>query len=119
MCGIAGIMHLDKDKPVDPELLTAMAAIQHHRGPDGFGWKTSEGRGVGFSHARLSIIDLAGQRARQPFESEDKRLMLAHNGEFYDYQRIRARLHAGGARFATKSDSELVLHLYPLMGLEK
>ena len=118
MCGIAGIMHLDRDKPVNPVLLTAMAAIQRHRGPDGFGVGVSEGRGVGFSHARLSIIDLQGQRARQPFTSEDKRLLLAHNGELYDYQRLRARLHTQGARFATKSDSELALHLYPRLGME-
>ncbi len=118
MCGIAGIMHLDRNRPVDPKLLAAMAAIQHHRGPDGFGVRASEGRGVGFSHARLSIIGLS-EDCRQPFLSADDRLLLAHNGEFYDYQRIRARLHAGGARFATKSDSELVLHLYPRLGMEK
>ena len=43
-----------------------MAAIQYHRGPDGFGVETSMKKGVGFSHARLSIIDLVGNRARQP-----------------------------------------------------
>ena len=41
-----------------------MAAIQHHRGPDGFGWQTMDG--VGMSHARLSIIDLDETRGRQP-----------------------------------------------------
>jgi asparagine synthase (glutamine-hydrolysing) len=56
MCGIAGIFHADPAQPIDPETLVAMAAIQSHRGPDGFGWKTMDG--VGMSHARLSIIDL-------------------------------------------------------------
>jgi asparagine synthase (glutamine-hydrolysing) len=119
MCGIAGVMHADSAKPVDPQILANMAAIQWHRGPDGFGVKTVEGRGIGFSHARLSIIDLDEERARQPFMSADNNLLLAHNGEFYDYKRLRAELSSRGARFQTKSDSELVLHLYPRIGLEE
>lgn len=118
MCGIAGYMHADPARPVDPQTLVAMAAIQHHRGPDGFGWEAVEGRGVGFSHARLSIIDLDENRARQPFRSADGELLLAQNGELYDYKRLRADLVSRGARFRTKSDSELVLHLYPRYGLE-
>ena len=118
MCGIAGVMHADPSRPVDAQLLVNMAAIQHHRGPNGFGWQVVEQRGVGFSHARLSIIDLNEQRARQPFRSTDGELLLAHNGEFYDYKYLRAKLTAEGARFHTKSDSELVLHLYPRLGLE-
>lgn len=115
MCGIAGFIHADRNQPVDAEILVSMAAIQHHRGPDGFGWRA--GAGVGLSHARLSIIDLEAERGRQPFLSGDGRLLLAKNGELYDYQRIRAGLSAAGARFATKSDSEIILHLYPRLGL--
>jgi len=118
MCGIAGIFHALQDKPIDPQLLVNMAAIQYHRGPDGFGYKIVDQRGVGFSHARLSIIDLDENRARQPFVSADGNLLLAHNGEFYDYKRLRADLVSRGERFQTKSDSELVLHLYPRLGLE-
>lgn len=119
MCGIAGMIHADPEKPIDPQLLANMAAIQHHRGPDGFGVQLIPGQGVGFSHARLSIIDLDESRGKQPFMSQDQKLLLAHNGEFYDYQRIRARLTADGARFATKSDSEIILHLYPRLGIFK
>ena len=119
MCGIAGFMHADPSKPVNRQLLANMAAIQYHRGPDGFGVKSMDDRGVGFSHARLSIIDLNEERARQPFMSSDGQLLLAHNGEFYDYKRIRADMTSRGARFSTKSDSELVLHLYPQLGLEE
>lgn len=119
MCGIAGILHADKNKTIDPQLLVNMAAIQHHRGPDGFGVKSFDDQGVGFSHARLSIIDLNESRGKQPFISEDNRLLLAHNGEFYDYQRIRARLTAQDARFVSKSDSEIILHLFPRYGLDK
>ncbi|MCG8011559.1 MAG: asparagine synthase (glutamine-hydrolyzing), partial [Candidatus Thiodiazotropha weberae] len=116
MCGIAGFIYADRDRPVDPETLVAMAAIQHHRGPDGFGVRRLPG--VGFSHARLSIVDLDESRGRQPFESADGRLMLTKNGELYDYQRIRADLTARGDRFQTKSDSEMIMHLYPRLGLE-
>jgi len=119
MCGIAGVIYADKQFDIDPQLLINMAAVQHHRGPDNFGCKRFRDHGVGFSHARLSINDLQESRARQPFASRDGRLLLTHNGEFYDYQRIRARLTAGGAEFLTKSDSEIVLHLYPRYGLEK
>ncbi len=119
MCGIAGIFTREKNTTIDPQLLANMAAIQHHRGPDGFGVKTLEGQGVGFSHARLSIIDLMGDRARQPFRSHDGRLLLAHNGEFYDYQRIRTDLVSRGDKFTTKSDSEIILHLFPRFGLEE
>jgi asparagine synthase (glutamine-hydrolysing) len=117
MCGIAGFIYSDRNRPVDPDTLVAMAAIQYHRGPDGFGWQAMDG--VGFSHARLSIIDLDEQRGRQPFISEDRQLMLTKNGELYDYQRIRADLTARGAHFRTKSDSEIIMHLYPRAGLEK
>lgn len=117
MCGIAGFMYADRSRPVDPETLVAMAAIQYHRGPDGYGWQSMEG--IGLSHARLSIIDLDQERGRQPFVSTDKRLMMAKNGELYDYQRIRAELAAQGARFQTKSDSEIVMHLYPRLGMDK
>jgi asparagine synthase (glutamine-hydrolysing) len=116
MCGRAGFIYADRQRPVDPDTLVAMAAIQYHRGPDGFGWQAMDG--VGFSHARLSIIDLDEERGRQPFVSADKRLMMTKNGELYDYQRIRANLSAEGARFLTKSDSEIVMHLYPKHGLD-
>ena len=118
MCGIAGILNAHPDQPVNNQLLVNMAAIQHHRGPDGFGVKQISGKGVGFSHARLSIIDLDENRARQPFTSSDGKLLLAHNGEFYDYKRIRTDLTSRGSRFTTKSDSEVILHLYPRLGME-
>ena len=117
MCGIAGVFYESSSHPVDRETLVAMAAIQHHRGPDGFGVATDAG--VGLSHARLTIIDLDPERGRQPFVSDGGELMLSANGEFYDYQRIRADLCARGARFTTKSDSELIFHLYREYGFER
>lgn len=119
MCGIAGVFHRDPQQPIDSQLLVNMAAIQHHRGPDNFGYANPEGLGMGMSHARLSIIDLNEERGRQPLVSEDKSHWLIHNGELYDFQRIRAHLTATGARFSSKSDSEIILHLYRRYGMEK
>ena len=122
MCGIGGIFNASAQERVDPQLLVNMAAIQEHRGPDGFGYRVIDTAGVGFCHARLSIIDLNESRARQPFLSDRKgsggRILMAHNGEFYDFQRIRADLTARGVRFSSKSDSEILLQLYQQQGLE-
>ena len=118
MCGIGGVMYADPNHPVDPKLLVGMAAIQYHRGPDGFGYDIVPDRGVGFAHARLSIIDLDPERGRQPFRSADGQFLIAHNGEFYDYKRLRADLTSRGYRFRTKSDTELLLHLTDRFGLE-
>ncbi|MCO4320399.1 asparagine synthase (glutamine-hydrolyzing) [Aliidiomarina quisquiliarum] len=122
MCGIAGVFYVNPNNMSDSQqqvsqTLVNMAAIMQHRGPDGFGYQVMPEAGVGFGHARLSTIDLNETRGRQPFVSADNNLMLAHNGEFYDFNRIRADLTAQGARFATKTDSELVLALYPHLGL--
>jgi asparagine synthase (glutamine-hydrolysing) len=118
MCGIGGIFQRQREQPIDEQLLVNMAAIQVHRGPDGFGVRSLAGQGVGFCHARLSIIDLDANRARQPFVSEDGQVLMAHNGEFYDFQRIRADLTARGVHFSSKSDSEILLRLYQHQGLE-
>ena len=117
MCGIGGVFTHHAGDSIDPQLLVNMAAIQAHRGPDGFGYQIHDS-GVGMTHARLSIIDLEGNRARQPFRSSCDRVLMAHNGEFYDFQRIRAELVAQGVRFNSKSDSEILLHLYLREGLE-
>ena len=115
MCGIAGVMHRDRARPVERETVVAMAAMLHHRGPDGYGCAIKPG--VGFGHSRLTIVDLDQERGRQPFCTADGRFLLSKNGELYDYQRIRAELTAQGARFRSKSDSELILHLFPRLGM--
>ena len=85
MCGIGGVFHADPRQPLERQLLVNMAAIQAHRGPDGFGVEVLDDLGVGFCHARLSIIDLNESRARQPFLTETGDVLMAHNGEFYDF----------------------------------
>ncbi|HSR67103.1 MAG TPA: asparagine synthase (glutamine-hydrolyzing) [Acidobacteriota bacterium] len=114
MCGIAGIIHNDRQAPVNRKTLLAMAAIQHHRGPDGFGVETMPG--VGLGHARLAIIDLC-ESGNQPLVSRDGCMMLTHNGEFYDFQRLRSDMVSRGEKFHTKSDSEVAMHLYRRYGL--
>jgi asparagine synthase (glutamine-hydrolysing) len=85
-----------------------------HRGPDEqHQWIAPHGR-VGLGHTRLSIIDL--MTGAQPIASEDGRLRIVVNGEFYDFERIRRELEERGHRFRTRSDSEIALHLYEEMG---
>ncbi len=106
MCGIAGILDFAR-APSDAEL-TAMIARLHHRGPDGHGLHR-EGP-VGLAHARLSIIDLAG--GAQPLCNEDGTVWVSFNGEIFNYLELRESLLARGHRFATHSDTEVLVHLY-------
>ena len=105
MCGIAGLFHPDVPKPVDAARVRAMADVLAHRGPDGSGVWT--GPGVGLGHRRLSIIDL--ETGDQPMRSAGGELVLSYNGEIYNFRELRAELEAAGHRFATASDTEVVL----------
>ncbi|EHQ07198.1 asparagine synthase (glutamine-hydrolyzing) [Leptonema illini] len=116
MCGIAGYWNSDGASP-DVMTLAGMVAIQRHRGPDGYGWHVDHERGLGMAHTRLAIIDL-DERSRQPLLSANGEIAVTVNGELYDFQKIRADLYARGDRFRTKSDSEILLHLYPRYGIE-
>ncbi len=104
MCGIAGIFHPGTPKPVDPNRIQAMIAALAHRGPDGDGIWTAPG--VGLGHRRLSIIDLEGS----PQPMSDGELTISYNGEIYNFAELRADLIAGGARFRTAGDTEVLLH---------
>jgi asparagine synthase (glutamine-hydrolysing) len=109
MCGIAGIIGADPDwQRVLPRMLHAL----QHRGPDGEG--EISGPRAAFGHRRLSIIDLAG--GRQPLTNADRSLWLICNGEIYNYRELRSRLEAGGYRFRTNSDCEVILGLYEQHG---
>ena len=109
MCGIAGIVG---------GRATARAAIERmldtlrHRGPDD--GAVQLGRGAALGHRRLSIIDLEG--GRQPIGNEDGTKWIICNGEIYNYRGLMAELKAKGHRFATESDTEVVLHLYEELG---
>jgi asparagine synthase (glutamine-hydrolysing) len=87
------------------------------RGPDGSGSWWSADRRCGLAHRRLTILDLS-DRASQPMISEDGELVVVFNGEIYNYPELRAELEAGGVRFRTTSDTEVLLHLYARDGAE-
>ena len=107
MCGIAGYLNFD-GTPVDPGVLDAMIRVQRHRGPDAAGIRVDGP--VGLAHARLSIIDLEG--GAQPMCNEDRSLWITFNGEIFNYLELRERLLKAGHSFATRSDTEVILHLY-------
>jgi asparagine synthase (glutamine-hydrolysing) len=87
-----------------------------HRGPDAHNqWISKDGR-VGLGHTRLSIIDLAG--GDQPIANEDHSAHIVVNGEVYDFERIQRELTEAGHRLRTKSDSEVILHLYEDLGVQ-
>ncbi len=107
MCGIAGIAHFDGERP-DPAILRRMIRLLKHRGPDECGVHVDGG--VGLGNTRLSIIDVVG--GRQPMSNEDGSLWITYNGEVFNYIELREELLARGHRFATRSDTEVILHLY-------
>ena len=113
MCGIAGFYG-----PYTRPQLNAMAAALAHRGPDGEGFELRSGRQepdvAGLAHRRLSIIDLAG--GSQPMWSSDGRYCIIFNGEIYNYRELRQELAAKGARFATHSDTEVIVEGWRLRG---
>src|SRR5580693_3729079 len=105
MCGIAGMFNFD-EAPVAPESLRGMIRMLAHRGPDSTGFHTENN--VGLAHSRLSIIDLA--RGQQPMCNEDSSLWITFNGEIFNYVELRDELIRKGHRFATRSDTEVILH---------
>ncbi len=114
MCGIAGILNLNAPEPIDPKVVERMINIVHHRGPDATGIYIDDH--VGLGHARLSIIDLAG--GAQPIHNEDKTLWITYNGEIFNYPELRKGLLSRGHRFATNTDTEVILHLFEEEGPE-
>ena len=112
MCGLTAIMARGGNWTRDA--LELATDTLNHRGPDGRGtWVGPCGR-IGLGHTRLSVIGL--ENGAQPIASEDGRLHLAANGEFYDFESIKRDLEDRGHLFATGSDSEIALHLYEERG---
>lgn len=112
MCGFVGVLNLDGE-PARSELLAEMAATISHRGPDDHGVEVSGPCGLGFR--RLSIIDLSPS-GHQPMMSPDRRFTVVFNGEIYNHRQLRAELEAAGVVFRSRSDTEVLLHLYRQRG---
>lgn len=90
-----------------------LSGVEHRR-PDGNGLWYDPQVGVGIGHARLSIIDLS-DRASQPMLSRDGRYVISFNGEIYNYRELRKELERS-ARFASESDTEVLLQAYATWG---
>ena len=108
MCGICGVVYSHPERPVNREMLRQMTDIMHHRGPDSHGFYVAPGIGLGIR--RLSIIDL--ETGDQPISNEDGTVTVVCNGEIYNFQELRQQLIAAGHRFRTRSDVEVIVHLY-------
>src|SRR5512146_1467982 len=98
MCGIVALY--SRREPISPAALERATKSLYHRGPDGQRqWISRDGR-IGLAHARLSIIDLA--TGDQPIGSEDDRIHIVANGEFYGYEPIQRELESRGHALRTR-----------------
>jgi asparagine synthase (glutamine-hydrolysing) len=113
MCGICGLMTLDGSSP-DPAVLRRMSAALAHRGPDSEGIELDGPAGL--AARRLAIIDL--EHGDQPIADEEGRHRVVQNGEIYNYRALRRELEQAGHRFTTRSDTEVLVHLYEERGLD-
>ncbi|MFH1459393.1 MAG: asparagine synthase (glutamine-hydrolyzing) [Candidatus Omnitrophota bacterium] len=113
MCGICGTFNFSK-KQIDLNLLKKRVLSLRHRGPEEFGVYYNEK--VALAHARLSIIDLKG--GQQPIHNEIKTIWVICNGEIFNYVELREDLIKKGHKFYTKSDTEVLIHLYEEKGID-
>lgn len=111
MCGICGIWYFDAGKQAEEALVRQMSEQLAHRGPDAAGVYCEGALGLGFR--RLSILDL--QTGNQPICNENGDIWTVCNGEIYNYLELRASL-ADRHLFRTKSDTEVIAHLYEAFG---
>jgi len=115
MCGIAGFLSFDGDAKSYEDAVQRMTVALEHRGPD-FGGLFSDADCV-LGHRRLSIIDRSPE-ANQPMQNEDGSIWLVVNGEIYNFMELRKELEAEGHKFRSRSDSEVIIHLYEEMGTD-
>src|SRR5215472_1662125 len=108
MCGIAGILNLVDAPLPDLDVLGRMGAVLQHRGPDHFAIERDQR--VGLVARRLAIVDVAG--GHQPYRSEDDRVIAVFNGEIFNYPELHRELAEHGHRFASRTDGEVLVHLY-------
>lgn len=112
MCGLIAIFGR-REGVAQADLKSALTSIAH-RGPDGWGTWISDSREVALGHVRLSIIDLAD--GAQPMSNEAGTVHAIVNGEFYGFEELREDLIKRGHSFRSRSDSEILVHLYEEFG---
>ena len=113
MCGIAGLANCG-----DKEVLSRMTRVQAHRGPDDSGvWERRfpDGSYVGLGSRRLAILDLSAD-GHMPMCNEDGMVWITYNGEIYNFAELRRELQSKGHRFASNTDTEVLIHLYEQEG---
>jgi asparagine synthase (glutamine-hydrolysing) len=115
MCGIAGLANCG-----DREVLGRMTHVQAHRGPDDSGlWERRfpDGSYIGLGSRRLAILDLSAD-GHMPMCNEDRTVWITYNGEIYNFAELRRELQSKGHRFASNTDTEVVIHLYEQEGAD-
>jgi asparagine synthase (glutamine-hydrolysing) len=110
VCGICGVV-AKGPTVVTQALLERMRDSMTYRGPDDAGAVVLDGGRVGFGHRRLSIIDLS-PAGHQPMANEDETVWLVYNGEVYNHAPMRESLQQRGHRFGSRTDTEVLIHLY-------
>ena len=114
MCGIAGELRLVLGERARADRVRAMCDVMVHRGPDDEGLLAHAEVALGMR--RLSIVDVSG--GRQPLGNEDGSVQVVCNGEIYNSAPLRSALEARGHRFRTRSDVEVIAHLYEEEGVD-
>jgi asparagine synthase (glutamine-hydrolysing) len=114
MCGIAGILHAP-GRPVKELELRAMASALAHRGPDDEGMHLDGN--LGLANRRLAILD-PSSAGHQPMSNEDGSVWVTYNGQLYDFADLRSWLEGRGHRFRSRTDTEIIVHLYEEKGDE-
>ena len=115
MCGISGVANCG-----DRKTLARMTHIQVHRGPDDAGlWDRQfpDGSYIGLGSRRLAILDLSPD-GHMPMCNEDGSVWITYNGEIYNFAELRHELERKGHRFASHTDTEVILHLYEQEGAD-
>ncbi len=108
MCGIAGLVYVDRSRNCHAQTVTSMCDVVTYRGPDDAGVHLDGPAGLG--HRRLSIIDVGG--GHQPMSDDGGTASIVFNGEIFNYRQLREEMMARGHRFRTSSDTEVILSLY-------
>lgn len=125
MCGITGAVWTEQARALNEATLGRMNEVLRHRGPDEGGTHFSQLHlapgngtmpGVGLGSRRLAIIDIAC--GHQPMENEDGTVRIVFNGEIYNHHELQRRLEGSGHQFRTRSDTEVLVHLYEDEGVE-
>ena len=113
MCGICGWFGLRGQVKPKVDTIKKMIEVIKHRGPDGYDYYIDNYISMGF--CRLSFIDLSG--GMQPICNEDKSIWMTCNGEIFNHVELREKLVKRGHEFRTKTDVEVIIHLYEEYGI--